>query len=892
MSKEAARIPVPSQDPEPKKDKEREENNAKKVFNINNDAKETTEEELSEEDQQLKNDLEMLVERLKDADTSLYRPSLETLRTLIRTATTSMTSVPKPLKFLRPHYQEVIGIYESWEDSEDKRLLADILSLLAMTYSDDGLRMSLKYRILGSSDQLESWGHEYIRHLAAEIGQEYASRVENDESCDDLMKLAFEVVPFFLKHNAEADAVDLLLELEAIEKLPEYVDKDTYARVCLYMVSCVSLLAPPDDVLFLKTAHTIYRQQNKLTQALSLSIKLNDIEMIKDDFDSCEDPLLKKQLAYILARQQISVETEDEELAECLNNTRLSEHFIALAKELDVMEAKTPEDIYKTHLENVRSGLGGNVDSARQNLASTFVNAFVNAGFGSDKLMTTSDDANSWIYKNKEHGMMSASASLGMILLWDVDVGLSQIDKYLYSNDDYIKAGALLAIGIVNSRVRSETDPAYALLQDFLDDRSAPIKIGAIVGLGLAYAGSNREDLSELLSPIISDTSVSMEIAGLAALSLGLIFVGSCDGDITSTILQTMMERDDLQLKETNSRFMGLGLGLLYLAKQEAAEATLETLKAIEHPIGKQVEVLVEVCAYAGTGNVLKVQKMLHHCTYHLDKEKGEDDLHQAFAVLGVALIAMGEDSGAEMSLRTFNHLMHYGEPVIRRAVPLALGLLCASNPLLNVLDTLSKYSHDNDTDVAINAIFAMGLVGAGTNNARLAQMLRQLASYYHKEPNSLFMVRIAQGLLHMGKGTMTINPIHSDRTLMSPTAVAGILSVLIAFTDAKSTILSKSHYLLYYLVNAMYPRFLITLDENLKSFPVTVRVGQAVDVVGQAGRPKTITGFQTHSTPVLLAHSERAELATEEYLTLSHVLEGFVLLKKNPDYMDEDTEK
>jgi 26S proteasome regulatory subunit N1 len=35
---------------------------------------------------------------------------------------------------------------------------------------------------------------------------------------------------------------------------------------------------------------------------------------------------------------------------------------------------------------------------------------------------------------------------------------------------------------------------------------------------------------------------------------------------------------------------------------------------------------------------------------------------------------------------------------------------------------------------------------------------------------------------------------------------------------------------------------------------------------VGQAGRPKTITGFQTHSTPVLLAAGERAELATEKY--------------------------
>ncbi len=43
----------------------------------------------------------------------------------------------------------------------------------------------------------------------------------------------------------------------------------------------------------------------------------------------------------------------------------------------------------------------------------------------------------------------------------------------------------------------------------------------------------------------------------------------------------------------------------------------------------------------------------------------------------------------------------------------------------------------------------------------------------------------------------------------------------------------------------------------------MNVRVGQAVDVVGQAGKPKKITGFQTHEAPVLISHGERAELAT-----------------------------
>jgi hypothetical protein len=43
----------------------------------------------------------------------------------------------------------------------------------------------------------------------------------------------------------------------------------------------------------------------------------------------------------------------------------------------------------------------------------------------------------------------------------------------------------------------------------------------------------------------------------------------------------------------------------------------------------------------------------------------------------------------------------------------------------------------------------------------------------------------------------------------------------------------------------------LMTVDEEGKMLPVPCRVGQAVDVVAQAGKPKTITGFQTHNTPV-----------------------------------------
>uniref|UniRef100_A0A669DJK9 26S proteasome non-ATPase regulatory subunit 2 n=1 Tax=Oreochromis niloticus TaxID=8128 RepID=A0A669DJK9_ORENI len=617
-----------------------------------------------------------------------------------------------------------------------------------------GERECLKYRLVGSQEELASWGHEYVRHLAGEVAKEWQEVEENDKTQQEtLLKLVKEIVPYNMAHNAEHEACDLLMEIERLDMLEDYIDENAYA-------------------------------------------------------------------------------------------------------------------------------------------------------FGQDKLLT--DDGNKWLYKNKDHGMLSAAASLGMILLWDVDGGLTQIDKYLYSSEDYIKSGALLACGIVNSGVRNECDPALALLSDYVLHNSNIMRIGAIFGLGLAYAGSNREDVLSLLLPVMGDSKSSMEVVGVTALACGMIAVGTCNGDVTSTIVQTIMEKNEQELKDTYARWLPLGLGLNHLGKGEAIETTLAALQVVPEPFRSFANTLVDICAYAGSGNVLKVQQLLHICSEHYEakeKEKEEDkdkkdkkdkdkketaaDMgsHQGVAVLGIALIAMGEEIGSEMALRTFGHLLRYGEPTLRRAVPLALALISVSNPRLNILDTLSKFSHDADPEVSHNSIFAMGMVGSGTNNARLAAMLRQLAQYHAKDPNNLFMVRLAQGLTHLGKGTLTLCPYHSDRQLMSQVAVAGLLTVLVSFLDVKNIILGKSHYILYGLVAAMQPRMLVTFDEELRPLPVSVRVGQAVDVVGQAGKPKAITGFQTHTTPVLLAHGERAELATEEYLPVTPILEGFVILRKNPNY-------
>lgn len=118
-----------------------------------------------------------------------------------------------------------------------------------MTYSDEDRLDTLKYRILADkstapdvSKDLGGWGHEYMRHLSLEIGTAH-QRLLNGEKVDIegvepqlLIDLAFTLVPFFLKHNAEGDAVDILSELEEIEQLPRFLDENIYERVCLYIV--------------------------------------------------------------------------------------------------------------------------------------------------------------------------------------------------------------------------------------------------------------------------------------------------------------------------------------------------------------------------------------------------------------------------------------------------------------------------------------------------------------------------------------------------------------------------------------------------------------------------------------------------------------------------------
>ena len=286
--------------------------------------------------------------------------------------------------------------------------------------------------------------------------------------------------------------------------------------------------------------------------------------------------------------------------------------------------------------------------------------------------------------------------------------------------------------------------------------------------------------------------------------------MGQCNGDVAEAIVQTLMEREEAQLNEHFAKYFGVGLALLFMGQQNKCEATLEALQLVEHPIRKFIEIMIVSSAYAGTGNVLKVQDLMHEC---LSEEKFSET-----AILGLALLGSSEEIGNEMALRQLNHILHFSKTDKKKMVPIALAVLSLSNAKINVMDLLFKLAYDTDTEVSYRAIICLGLVGAGTNNSRLADILRKLASYYSREADPLLLVRMAQGLLYMGKGMLSLQPYYSERFLLNKVGMAGLMIFLVSLTDISTTLLGKYHYFIYFVSLAMYPKSLFVVTLYLRS--------------------------------------------------------------------------
>lgn len=83
---------------------------------------------------------------------------------------------------------------------------------------------------------------------------------------EQLVNLVRKLIPCQMKHHAEAEACDLLMEVEQLDLIHDYLDKDVYQRVCLYLTSCVPYVPDPENTNLLKTSLKIFRHFKQYPQ--------------------------------------------------------------------------------------------------------------------------------------------------------------------------------------------------------------------------------------------------------------------------------------------------------------------------------------------------------------------------------------------------------------------------------------------------------------------------------------------------------------------------------------------------------------------------------------------------------------------------------------------------
>ena len=835
---------------------------------------------MTEEEQIQATSDEILIEKLRTNVEIACKENLEArlqavdlLIDELKKSTSSMTSVPKPMKHLIPYLDQLKEAYDTFSNADYRHKMADLLSLLSIINIEKTFDI-LTYRLASPIENIGSWGHEYVRCLTLVVVRAYENPQDFSGS-GQLEPLIDQISRYYMEHNDEPDACDLLLKVDKLEDIIALVDEESHKRVCTYLLQCYNYLPDPTNFQVLRIVQKIYTKLGKVAQAMVIALKLNDHEMMHQIFNDCNDPSLKKQLAFLLARQLIVFDDiMDEDIVNLATNTQLYDRFAEISKRLSRSKPKTPDDVLQ-----LQAQLGNRQpprnDKNLQLMAKSFVAAFHNAGI-KDDLYYTAPRGEECVNRNREAGKAVAIAAMGMLNLWDIERGLNVLDKWTKSEDHHIVMGSLTGVGIVSAAVRSEFDPARALLEEFLEEnKNENEKVGALFGFAMAYAGSARDDIFELLHELLK--SESQRVVAFTALAIGLIYVGTCNDDVLQNLSEVIINRySEEELQQKYAPILALGLGLVFLGQQSKCEAVLEIISAdgSSKTLSDLALTTISACAYAGTGNVIEIQKMLRICT-------GEDSMQHAAAVIGIAIIALGDSVGCQMAKRMFEHVLQYGKLHARLAVPIAIALTSISQPLPEMVDTLHRIGHDTDSRVALNAAIAIGLLSAGTQNTRAINTLKQLEGFHKGNPSAVMLLQIAEGLTHLGQGLMTLSPTYGDSELIHPVALGSLLTVAFACIQTEELIVKSEPLLLYFIAPAIGPRFLVTLNEELEILPLQVRVGSAIDVVGQAGRPRAITGFQTLDTPVILAAGQRAEFVDETYEPLSPILEGFVIVRK-----------
>ncbi|KAG9392786.1 hypothetical protein J8273_5818 [Carpediemonas membranifera] len=735
--------------------------------------------------------------------------------------------------------------------------------------------------------------------------------------------------------------IDRLLEENNLQDIVKSIDQANLPNVTLYIEQVVDNSPLDQRVALLNTLRGIQLHFGGEIEGFLTALRVfhltNDPTLVQDSFNRVQDNHdMLHQMCFILAANgQVSLAPSDLDNVSksILGNRLLSRTFNLLADRLDLNEPKTLEAIFRSHDADgtrVRPSLLG-TDTV--SMLDSLVNAVVNAGFGTDGLFTSvekrSPDPAAHVAGINRLVM---TASLGFIHMWSFDEGPNKIAPYLLCEDNDVVAGACLALGTVFAGVQSDYDVPLHMLTPHLSSSEERIRVCAALGIGIAYAGTDRGDVVETL--LSADIQGDYRFGAHIALAVGLIAIRTGNAAYANIVIALTAEVPAETIEASQyTKLYALSLALMFFGQKDA-ESTVadDLLTAWPDKPRAMAAALVRATAIAGHSDVLAHQDAAHSLAALLSedrtvesdfiKKKSEDDANPGLSDKPTSLAAMfaardqpksapvptdeasplpptlmalslghlGDDLTQPLLGRLFDRIHHYGTTASQRVLPLAASMGSLGVPDQALAAGLHRMAHNSDEAASFNAIVSLGLLGAGTGDAHIAQTLKTLRKYYKSSSVHQGAVRLAHGLLHAGKGLIGVHTVHMDKKLLRPTAIAGILTTALAMCSHES-FLKEDMILFFPLALAMTPRCVSTVDAALNPIGASVKVGQKIDIVGLAGKPRKIAGFQSHVSPVVCGLDNVAEVVEGEFEPLTSLHEGVLICKVHKDVEHDDVD-
>jgi len=94
--------------------------------------------------------------------------------------------------------------------------------------------------------------------------------------------LVDKIIPYFILNNAEHDAIDLLLIVDKLEDIKQYITDQNFSKVHMYLSAVCGYSTDQDELSKILTI--LYEISLKLSEyiiALRIAIKLDDHDKIK-----------------------------------------------------------------------------------------------------------------------------------------------------------------------------------------------------------------------------------------------------------------------------------------------------------------------------------------------------------------------------------------------------------------------------------------------------------------------------------------------------------------------------------------------------------------------------------------------------------------------------------